>query len=454
MPSSSQRPTKKARTTTSSRSKDERSSSSSCVWRESECGTLLYLHDDDREHNDPNNNGVGVVGFDLDDTLIRTKSGKTFATNDLTDWRLWADGETVMRPAMKRLVDPEDGAEKRRVVIFTNQEGVGKGKVDRSKWQTKVENVIEALGLEKGRATVLASLSKKGNDYRKPHVGMWRFLREKLSDAGVAVDVEKSLYVGDAAGRPKRGAVKKDFSCTDYKFALNVGLSFQTPEQFFLGSEKSSDAASPETSNMGFRPRSHWREHYEREELSCPTETATDRLLRSCRDRADVGPEVIVMVGSPASGKSHAATRVVDGTDGDYVRVNQDTLKTLAKCLRATERALADGKSVVVDNTNRDVATRAKYVNVAEKNDAVCRCAWIQTTKEESFHLNALRGAVGAADGGDRRTVPDVVVHGYYKNLAEPSAAKEGFREVVEIPFVPGPFPSVERKEAFFRFTT
>jgi hypothetical protein len=30
-----------------------------------------------------------VAGFDIDWTVIRTKSGKTFPQNDRTDWELW-----------------------------------------------------------------------------------------------------------------------------------------------------------------------------------------------------------------------------------------------------------------------------------------------------------------------------------------------------------------------------
>ncbi len=37
------------------------------------------------------------------------------------------------------------------------------------------------------------------------------------------MDVAASLYVGDAAGRPKGPTRPKDFSCGDLKFALNLG---------------------------------------------------------------------------------------------------------------------------------------------------------------------------------------------------------------------------------------
>ena len=94
------------------------------------------------------------------------------------------------------------------MVFFTNQEGIGKGKVDKNKWTKKITNVIEELGLS-DQICVLASLSKKGNDYRKPHVGMWRFLCQNLSSPDAIPNAGESFYIGDAAGRPKRGGKKR-----------------------------------------------------------------------------------------------------------------------------------------------------------------------------------------------------------------------------------------------------
>ena len=49
--------------------------------------------------------------------------------------------------------------------------------------------------------------------------------------------MDASFYCGDAAGRRKdwMDKKKKDFSCSDRLFAMNLDLKFYTPEEYFLG---------------------------------------------------------------------------------------------------------------------------------------------------------------------------------------------------------------------------
>jgi bifunctional polynucleotide phosphatase/kinase len=63
-----------------------------------------------------------------------------------------------------------------------------------------------------------------------------------------------------------------------------------------------------------------------------------------------------VLVGSPASGKSTLAKKLAK--DHGYEVVNQDTLGSKKACIEAVRLHLGEGRSVIVDNTNRDVATR------------------------------------------------------------------------------------------------
>jgi bifunctional polynucleotide phosphatase/kinase len=49
-----------------------------------------------------------------------------------------------------------------------------------------------------------------------------------------------SFFVGDAAGRSRKGTHKTDFSDSDLKFALNIGISFKTETEFFLATNNTS----------------------------------------------------------------------------------------------------------------------------------------------------------------------------------------------------------------------
>ena len=66
--------------------------------------------------------------------------------------------------------------------------------------------------------------------YRKPRPGNWDLLTNHRFPSHVSDEIlrtcliSQSMYVGDAAGRVAVKGRKKDFSASDLKFALNVGL--------------------------------------------------------------------------------------------------------------------------------------------------------------------------------------------------------------------------------------
>ena len=57
---------------------------------------------------------------------------------------------------------------------------------------------------------------------------MWNYLQDKLSTQDL--DLENSFFCGDAAGWSKTDTKKADFSDSDLKFALNIGIKFRLPE--------------------------------------------------------------------------------------------------------------------------------------------------------------------------------------------------------------------------------
>jgi bifunctional polynucleotide phosphatase/kinase len=93
------------------------------------------------------------------------------------------------------------------------------------------------------------------------------------------------------------------------------------------------------------------------------------------------------MVGAPGSGKSHFARLHLPS----YSYVNMDELKSAGKCLQMLKSALAAKRSVVIDNTNPDKKSRARFVAEAKAAGVKCRCFQMLASKEHARHNNRVR---------------------------------------------------------------
>ncbi|XP_053277998.1 bifunctional polynucleotide phosphatase/kinase isoform X2 [Pleuronectes platessa] len=341
-----------------------------------------------------------IAGFDIDGCIITTKSGRVFPTSP-DDWRiLFPEIQPRLATLLKRGY---------KVVFFTNQMGIARGKLRPEAFKSKVEDILAKLQLP-----VQVFVASGPGIYRKPVLGMWNHLCEKVND-GVTVDKTASFYVGDAAGRPENwapGKKKKDFSCSDRLFALNMGLKFQTPEEYFLG-WKSAPYSLPD-----FDPR--------KLDSAARLYDPPSASLTSSRT------EVIVAVGFPASGKStFFHTHIIPQ---GYSYVNRDTLGSWQSCVSACERSLKEGRSVAVDNTNPDPESRKRYVDVAKAAGVSCRCFHFSASLEQAKHNNKFREM--APSESKHAKVNDMIFHSYKKHFVAP-ALSEGFAEILQIHFVP-----------------
>lgn len=79
-----------------------------------------------------------IASFDMDDTIITRKSGAKFP-KDAHDWVLLFDKVT---PTITKLAT--DGY---KIVIFTNQLGIEKGKTRPEDIKLKVKNIAKAIGV-------------------------------------------------------------------------------------------------------------------------------------------------------------------------------------------------------------------------------------------------------------------------------------------------------------------
>jgi bifunctional polynucleotide phosphatase/kinase len=327
----------------------------------------------------------GIVAFDLDGTIIKTKSGKAFGETK-NDWIFFSPNVPAV---LKSLY--ESG---KYVAIISNQNGVGKCHgLSLEDLKHKLDSILSKLQCP---VDVFCAFEK--DQYRKPRTEGWMWL---LGRRVIDFSSLPSVYVGDAAGRPKRGHVKKDFSASDLKFAMNCGatvritfqcllfyfvfgnipLQFATPEAHFLGSVDPANCVFSED-NYGFS----WRNYcevcvaatilfinieyllhcfYKKRIRSSNPAVIDSSIIQS----SPVRPEIILLVGPPASGKSTFCRTKLSS----HTWVNQDTLKTKARCLSYAEEALQSGNSVVVDSTNPTVESRRDWVSLSrQKNVEVC----------------------------------------------------------------------------------
>lgn len=107
-----------------------------------------------------------IAAFDLDGTIIKTKSGKVHA-QDASDWTWW-------HPNIPEKIQ-SIGQQGYTIAIFSNQGRAKFGSKTYSLIRTKIYAICKKLGTE------VFFLAAVNNDlFRKPRIGMWDLLREQL----------------------------------------------------------------------------------------------------------------------------------------------------------------------------------------------------------------------------------------------------------------------------------
>ena len=284
---------------------------------------------------------IPIAAFDLDSTIIEPTNNKKFSTGS-TDWKFFDDN--VINKLHKL-------NEKYNIVIISNQNGIQTGKTNKNTWKQKLFNVVSKIDIP---VTILVSIKK--NLYRKPNTKLW--------DEFIISNIKKSFYCGDAAGLPRRKIcnreLPRDFSDSDYKFALNVGIEFIHRDQFIFDLKKPKNKIPIKYINF------------------------SDIQVGKYKNNKPNHPEMIINVGFPGSGKTYYTKNYLIN---DYEHINQDELKTEKKCLNKCEELMKKGYSVVIDNTNPSKDKRKKFIELAQKYDYNCKCNYFKTSKELSIHI-------------------------------------------------------------------
>lgn len=155
--------------------------------------------------------------LDLDNTVIKTKSGQTFA-KDIDDWQFNGDILDALQLFVSRGY---------AIIIVTNQGGVKAGFLTHSMLKRKLNHIgtaiMEVLETNSRPYTFCIIASTEDNYNRKPYPGM-AFEAACLHN----INLRESIMVGDASG------LEKSFADTDLQFARNAGISTYIDIEDFL----------------------------------------------------------------------------------------------------------------------------------------------------------------------------------------------------------------------------
>ncbi|KAF2759782.1 PNK3P-domain-containing protein [Pseudovirgaria hyperparasitica] len=365
-----------------------------------------------------------IAAFDFDSTLIVPSSGNKFSKG-ATDWKWWAP---TVPTVLKELHD-----QGYLVAVVSNQAGITMNakspKLEMKRlndFKQKVAAVFSHLDMP---ICIYAATEK--DQFRKPRTGMWtRLLQDHNLEKPDAVDLEGSIFVGDAAGRGSEKG-NKDHSCSDRDFAANVGIKFYSPEEYF-----SKEDARPFVRN--FDPANYLA-------MSIQTGSSIDNPSSIFVKSNPL--DIVLFSGSPAAGKSTYYWRHLKPLG--YERVNQDILKTRDRCLKVADDLLRENKSVAVDNTNADPEVRAYWVELARKHKVPIRCVLFTADPRLCEHNDVVRSLgeisypecapeardeLSSMNPEKRTSLPKSAFYSFTKRYREPTL-KEGFQDITKVDF-------------------
>ena len=324
-----------------------------------------------------------IAAFDLDGTLIKTRSGKKFPINS-------DDYQYAFDNVQKRINDLL--LKNYKIVIFTNQKGI----------KTKKTNKIDIIN----KITQLFPfadyfISTDDDIYRKPMIGMY----DKFIELNGETD--NMFYVGDAAGR------ENDHSSADINFAYNARIKFMTEIEFFLNIEDNYKIKFPI--------------------LPIITNKVSD--FKKYNNNV-----VVIMQGLPYSGKTSFIKEYIEYNKiTDYLHLSNDK-NTKSKLMKEFKKGLEDNKLIFIDNLNATRKNRTEFIKLLPEDYSAIGI-FIKTPIDIALQLNQYRyyisnlhkiGNIGKEYCGIIRSkVPKVAYNSFNKRF-EKMEKDEGLYKVYE----------------------
>jgi DNA 3'-phosphatase len=305
-----------------------------------------------------------IILFDLDNTLIKTKSKKVFPINK-HDW------EFIIH-TVPEIINKEVENNKTICGIISNQKGL-KSQFMIKDWIDK----LKAIGQQLAFHFIFVSL--KDDRFRKPLPSSWDYIKTNLLDAinlNNIISKNKIYYIGDACGRPG------DFSDTDIKYSINCGFKFKTPEMLFKFNQNIQDIKN---CSATYPPIPYYTPN-EQDKLI----TNTFNLIKlNINQKKKI---FIMMIGFPASGKSFLRKEIIKKYPEFKYLNSDDTVKKIIDpnlINKNINKNITSYDYVIEDNTNLNKKTRTKLLS--EFNYYTKIAIFFSHSMDTTKHLNYMR---------------------------------------------------------------
>lgn len=301
-----------------------------------------------------------IILFDLDNTLIKTKSKKVFPINS-DDWEF-------LTPNVPRIINEQIETSNTICGIISNQKGL-KSDLMIKDWINKLKNINKKLNFH------FVFVSLKDDQFRKPLPASWNYIQTNLLEGINLNNVLKSnkiYYIGDACGR------QDDFSDTDIKYSINCGFKFKTPELFF---KFNLDKPNIKNCSLTYPEINYYTQNEQNIIINYIDYIIQPNLNKKI---------FIMMIGFPASGKSFLRKEIIKKyPEFKYINNDDSNDKILDKNLISKNFTGYD--LVIEDNTNLNLKTRLKLLTTFNSYIKIGIFFDYPMELEVTKHLNYMR---------------------------------------------------------------
>lgn len=244
----------------------------------------------------------------------------------------------------------------------------------------KIKELFE-LFLADIEIPIVAFFSITRNKYAKPFTNMWKLIELFYLKENKHITKETSIVVGHNAGRMKLNPktlqpTPLDYSCADRAFAINVGITFFTPERFFLNSTQLSVWKFSDTI-------------MNRESRKVLLRNNTFTQVPVIIDEIYLLPKsdkfTIIITGPPSCGKTVMAAKIYNKWNVDYnigqvehISENDNKFEELQE---KEDKILKEDKSVIIDITCY-IAKITKLIRISMINKTPILIIEIKTKPE------------------------------------------------------------------------